>query len=260
LATNQTFQEEQLNLYRTQRQGAYTLTANSGNTVAFVSLPNITLLAPSILSSAAAENFNEVYPDAPKAVLNGYEAQRKLLLDDIGTSRNAIQETAFNKGFLPLTLLHPLSRGRISINTTKHLAPPVVDYRTLSSPTDLTIFREILRFNRKLLLQESLATLSPMELVPGSNITSDADIESLLHGLVGPTYQHPCCTAPMMQKESGGVVDPKTLQVYGVSGLSVVDASLWPLIPGAHLMGSVYGVAERAADIIKKRCKEKYPE
>lgn len=232
LTTNKTFQDEQLALYRTQRQGAYTIVSNGGNTVAFIPLPNITASTASILASASAEDLSQLYFDTPSQVIQGYKSQRSVLLQNIRESRIAIQETAFNSGFLPLTLLHPLSRGRISINTTTKLAPPLVDYRTLSSPTDLAIFREILRFNRKLFLQPSLAALQPVELVPGANVTSEAEIENVLPGLVGPTFQHPCCTCPMVAREHGGVVDPTTLGVYGVEGLSVVDASLWPLIPG----------------------------
>lgn len=41
------------------------------------------------------------------------------------------------------------------------------------------------------------------------------------------------------------------LLVYGVKGVSVVDASLMPLIPATHLQLTVYAVAEKASDIIK---------
>ena len=47
--------------------------------------------------------------------------------------------------------------------------------------------------------------------------------------------------APLSQ---GGVVDPR-LMVYGTQNLRVVDASIYPLIPAAHLQAVVYGVAEK---------------
>lgn len=43
------------------------------------------------------------------------------------------------------------------------------------------------------------------------------------------------------------------LRVYGTRKLSVVDASLMPLVPATHLQLTVYAVAEKAADIIKGR-------
>lgn len=83
----------------------------------------------------------------------------------------------------------------------------------------------------------------------------------------------------MLPRDSGGVVDTSLL-VYGTSNLRVVDASIMPLQVGAHLMAPTvspsslplqlsldlhrqltrpdlllqqYGIAEKAADIIKAK-------
>ena len=53
----------------------------------------------------------------------------------------------------------------------------------------------------------------------------------------------------MLPREEGGVVD-KRLRVYGVKGLRVVDASIFPMVPRGNIQSSVYAVAERAADLI----------
>lgn len=42
------------------------------------------------------------------------------------------------------------------------------------------------------------------------------------------------------------------LRVCGVRGLRVVDSSMMPLVATANLQATVYGVAERAAELIKK--------
>jgi choline dehydrogenase-like flavoprotein len=44
-------------------------------------------------------------------------------------------------------------------------------------------------------------------------------------------------------------VDPE-LKVYGMEGLRIVDASIIPLLPSAHIQTLVYGIAEQAAQMI----------
>lgn len=56
----------------------------------------------------------------------------------------------------------------------------------------------------------------------------------------------------MMPQELGGVVDNE-LRVYGVEGVWVVDASMIPILPAAHIQATVYAVGEYAADLIKAR-------
>jgi choline dehydrogenase-like flavoprotein len=56
----------------------------------------------------------------------------------------------------------------------------------------------------------------------------------------------------MMPENLGGCVSDELL-VYGVKGLSVVDASTIPMISATHLQATMYAIAEKAADIIKKR-------
>jgi choline dehydrogenase len=55
----------------------------------------------------------------------------------------------------------------------------------------------------------------------------------------------------MLPRSDGGVVDDR-LRLYGVDGLRVVDASIFPIIPDQHVQGPTYMVAEKAADMIKE--------
>ena len=54
----------------------------------------------------------------------------------------------------------------------------------------------------------------------------------------------------MMRRDLGGVVDAHLI-VYDTANLRVVDASVLPLQVSAHLSSTLYGVSEKAADLIK---------
>ena len=60
------------------------------------------------------------------------------------------------------------------------------------------------------------------------------------------TALHPSCTCAM-----GSVVDPATMRVYGLDGIRVVDASVFPFVPNGNIYAPTMMVAERAADLIK---------
>lgn len=51
--------------------------------------------------------------------------------------------------------------------------------------------------------------------------------------------------------DPSSVVTPR-LQVKGVAGLRVADASIMPRIPAAHTHAAVVMIAEKASDIIKE--------
>jgi choline dehydrogenase len=64
-------------------------------------------------------------------------------------------------------------------------------------------------------------------------------------------FGHPCGTAAM-GTGPGAVVDP-ALRVIGVDGLRVADASVIPVIPSCDIQAPVIAIAERAADLIRRR-------
>jgi choline dehydrogenase len=253
LAMDEQYAQSQLQLYWESREGPYTIVHQGGNTVAFLPLSDLPANESQIVSdSSVSIVLSTPYPNTPESVLAGYNAQKEVILHLYSSDNTSVQETGWNSGpVLPITLLKPLSRGSVSINTTDPLTNPVVDWASLAVESDIDIFVAALKKNRDLMNTKAMSEFGPVhELAPGANITSDEDIKAAIRAMAVPTYSHPCCSCAMMPEELGGVVGPD-LKVYGVKGLRVVDASVMPIIPSAHLSATVYAMAEKAADIIK---------
>jgi len=85
------------------------------------------------------------------------------------------------------------------------------------------------------------------EHAPGPAVDSD---EALARYVRDNAWgHHASCSCPIGPREQGGVVDSR-LRVHGTAGLRVVDASVFPRIPGIFLASAVYIVAEKAADVL----------
>lgn len=189
-------------------------------------------------------------PDIDPSIIAGYEAQRNLILNLYNSTATAVVETGFTShSEIPLTLSKPLSRGTISISNRDPLNPPLVDWGALTNPADVEVMVAALKKQRELMATQAMQELGPIELSPGANVTIDADIRAALRQQMQPTYAHLCSTCSMMKRELGGVVGPDLL-VYGAEALSVVDASIMPLIPSAHTSATVYAVAEKVRLIL----------
>ncbi|KAH8424843.1 GMC family oxidoreductase [Aspergillus melleus] len=146
----------------------------------------------------------------------------------------------------------PFSRGRVHIASSDPNDKPIVNPRYFSHPADLEIMARNLQDVEKLHKVEPLAKFLKPD---GRRNHRDAfltDLDSAKKYLrdTATTTYHSSGTAAMLPREKGGVVDDQ-LRVYGTSNLRVCDASIFPLIPAANIMSTVYAVAERAADIIK---------
>ncbi|WP_232080694.1 GMC family oxidoreductase [Variovorax sp. SRS16] len=85
------------------------------------------------------------------------------------------------------------------------------------------------------------------ELAPGAEVQSDEALADYVrHTAWG---HHASCSCPIGPPGQGGVLD-SVFTVHGVPRLRVVDASVFPRIPGFFVAGAIYMVAEKAADAL----------
>ena len=85
------------------------------------------------------------------------------------------------------------------------------------------------------------------EELPGAQVQTDAQLaEYVRDNAWGHHASGTCAIGP---RERNGVLAPD-FTVHGTRGLRVVDASVFPRIPGFFIASAVYMVAEKAADVI----------
>ena len=143
---------------------------------------------------------------------------------------------------------HPLSHGTVHINASDPQGKPLIDPRYLSNEYDVQAAITLAKFNRKIALSEPLRDYWVAEYEPGLNVTTDEQFREFVKNSTA-TFYHPAGTCSMLPRKHGGVVDP-SLKVYGTANLRVVDASIMPLLVSGHIQTAVYGIAERAGEII----------
>ena len=220
----------------------------------FLPLQNVTSQYQQIIESAAAVDLSKILPaGADHTLLRGYKAQQDVILSLYASPEATVQETAFGGGAtVPVVLLKPLSRGSILINSTDPLADPVFDYGTFNHPADIAVAVASIKRNRDCFTSGPMKEVGAMETVPGPQISSYQALEDAIRGLATSTWSHPVGTLAMMKRKYGGVVDPQ-LRVYGIKGLRVVDASVFPIIPASHTSSTAYAVAEKVSSYIAFR-------
>lgn len=186
-------------------------------------------------------------PNTDPTIIAGYDAQRKIILESYGSTTTSVYESAFTAStYLFVAFVKPLSRGSVFANTLDPLVQPTIDFNVLSNPAELAIILAAIRKNRDLVASDPMAELGLVEVTPGANVTTDDDLRAAVRKLLSASFYHPCGTCSMMKRAYGGVIAPD-LKVYGVDGLSVVDGSIFPLIPAAHPSATVYAIAEKVS-------------
>ena len=147
-------------------------------------------------------------------------------------------------------LLHPASRGRVSLRSADPAAAPRILLNLLQAPEDRRAFTRFLRFARRFFATDEAQKVVRDELLPGDRLQSDAELEGFVRANVR-TAMHPTSSCAM--GVGADAVLNAHLQVRGIGGLRVADASAMPTIVGGNTNAPVIMLAEKAADLILGR-------
>jgi choline dehydrogenase-like flavoprotein len=137
--------------------------------------------------------------------------------------------------------------GTVTLRSADPRQAPRIDFNYFGEggEADLAALVEAVEIARAIaapLRERGIAT----EELPGGQVQGPALAQWIRDAAWG---HHASCTCAIGAREAGGVVDGD-FRVHGVKGLRVVDASVFPRIPGFFIVSAVYMIAEKAASVI----------
>jgi len=146
-----------------------------------------------------------------------------------------------------LFALDSTSTGRVSTVSGDPTVLPYIEQPWLEpNAHDLSVLAEVAEIVRRLCASSDLSPIIAMERVPGP----DGDLEDWIRASVGG-YWHPVGTCRMGPATDDGAVVDASGRVFGVEGLLVADASIFPTLPRANTNLPTMAAAEYIAATIR---------
>jgi choline dehydrogenase len=201
---------------------------SNGAAVAFIGRSSSAREAPDLFGMALLTRFSGYFP--------GYSK-------DIRASRNDLS--------FALLKAHTLNQGGfVTLRSPDPRDPPLIDFRSFEEGTDtagkdLAAVAEGVSRLRNMLSAGVGAELESED-TPGSSATGDDSLAQFVRDFAWG--HHASCTCKI--GPGADAVLTSDFRVRGTEGLRVVDASIFPRVPGFFIVCAIYMAAEKAAAVI----------
>jgi choline dehydrogenase len=142
--------------------------------------------------------------------------------------------------------------GEVVLRSADPLDTPLINFHYFDEGSD-TGGEDVqsvvagIRFVRQLTATLKAQGLIAEEEQPGEAFQTDDELRDFVRSVAWG--HHASCSCAIGPRDGGGVLD-SNFRVHGTEGLRVVDASVFPRIPGFFIASAVYMVGEKAADVI----------
>jgi choline dehydrogenase-like flavoprotein len=149
---------------------------------------------------------------------------------------------------------HTLNRaGEVRLASPNPRDRPIINFRYFEEGSDkegkdLDAVVAGVKFVRGITAPLIAEGLIAEEETPGKHIQSDEQLRDFVR--YNAWGHHASCTCPIGSDNDPMAVLDSNFRVRGIKGLRVVDASVFPRIPGFFIVSSVYMIGEKAADAI----------
>lgn len=227
--TTPTQQDEAIQQYQSNATGPY---SSAGGYFSFEKLPSNSRNSLSSRTKSLLAQFPSDWPEI-EYISSGFP----------GTFINLT-----TIGVISATLLTPLSRGNVTIQSASITDPPVINLSWLTDPADGEVLVAAFKRVREAWNANVIANVTTgPEIAPGEATSSDAQILEYIRQSVQPIWHASSTCAMGKVGQKNAVVDSKA-RVFGVGRLRVVDNSVPPVgLPG-HPQSSVYMLSEKIAE------------
>ena len=147
--------------------------------------------------------------------------------------------------------------GAVRLKSSDPQDPPEIHFRYFQegndkAEEDLNAVVDGVKFVRRISARLREDKLIAAEQLPGDHVQSEEEVRNFVRD--NAWGHHASCTCPIGPREKGGVLT-SDFRVHGTKGLRVVDASVFPRIPGFFIVSAVYMIGEKAADVILAEAK-----
>jgi len=142
--------------------------------------------------------------------------------------------------------------GEVTLRSANPRDTPEVNFRyfqegTFDNDEDLGSVVEGIKFVRRMTAILKEQGLIAAEELPGEGRQTDDELRDYVR--YNAWGHHASCSCAIGPREQNGVLS-SDFRVHGTTGLRVVDASVFPRIPGFFIVSSVYMIGEKAAEVI----------
>ncbi|XP_057652624.1 4-pyridoxate dehydrogenase-like [Diorhabda carinulata] len=157
---------------------------------------------------------------------------------------------------IAMILLKPKSRGKVTLKSNSIIDFPLIDFNYFSDEEDLKIMRYGIKYVLSLQNTRAFKSVNATFISEYPNCEHLKDDEDKYWNCafrhMTSTLYHPSCTTRMGQTITDSVVNQDCL-VHTFQNLRVVDAGVLPDIIRGHPMSTIYMIAEKISDSIKKK-------
>jgi choline dehydrogenase len=205
------------------RSGIY---ATNGNVLTVFKKSSVSEGPPDLFCMALLADFRGYYPGYSKVFASGLNYLTWVVLK--GHSGNRA--------------------GEVILRSDDPRETPYINFHSFEEggEKDMEAMLEGVRFVRRLTAPLKKQKLIADEELPGEHL-SDEQLRSFIRS--NAWGHHASSTCAIGSKDAHGVLD-SNFRVHGTQGLRVVDASVFPRIPGLFIVSAIYMIAEKAADVI----------